>query len=63
MSRNINSMVDLFLQEKDFATFNFLQWYVAEQHEEELLFRKIIDKIHLIGDNENSPFWADKEVG
>jgi len=28
MSKNINSMVDSFLQEKDFSTFNFLQWII-----------------------------------
>ncbi len=30
-------------------TFNFLQWYVAEQHEEEKLFKSVIDKLTLAG--------------
>lgn len=34
---------------RDYPTFNFLQWYVAEQHEEEKLFKSIIDKLTLAG--------------
>lgn len=34
---------------EDYPTFNFLQWYVAEQHEEEKLFKSIIDKLTLAG--------------
>ncbi len=32
---------------QDYPTFNFLQWYVAEQHEEEKLFKSVIDKLDL----------------
>ena len=34
---------------QDYPTFNFLQWYVAEQHEEEKLFKSVIDKLTLAG--------------
>ncbi len=34
---------------QDYPTFNFLQWYVSEQHEEEKLFKSIIDKLSLAG--------------
>ena len=39
------------LQEKDYATHNFLQWYVAEQIEEEATARTILDKVNMIGDD------------
>lgn len=35
VSNSINELVDLALREKDYATHNFLQWYVSEQIEEE----------------------------
>ena len=35
LSRHIHHLVALTLEEKDFRTFNFLQWFVAEQREEE----------------------------
>ena len=61
---SINSLVDFCLKEKDHSTVNFLQWYVAEQHEEERLFMSIIDKFELItGDNGKGLYWIDKELG
>ena len=51
ITQSINNLVDCTLQSKDYPTFNFLQWYVSEQHEEEALFRGIVDKIKLIGSN------------
>ena len=34
VSQSINDLVEISLNEKDFSTHNFLQWYVAEQIEE-----------------------------
>ncbi len=62
VSRKINDTVDAFLAEKDHSTCNFLQWYVAEQHEEENLFQTLIDKVELIGDEGRGRFWIDKEL-
>ena len=56
----INRLAKTAQQEDDFSTFNFLQWYVAEQHEEEKLFKSIIDKIEMIGPS--GLFFIDKEV-
>ena len=46
VSAAINELVHISLQGKDYATHNFLQWYVAEQIEEEALARTILDKIN-----------------
>lgn len=35
---------------QDYPTFYFLQWYVAGQHEEDKLFKSIIDKLALADD-------------
>lgn len=62
MTHNINELVGAALDEKDFSTFQFLQWYVSEQHEEEKLFRSILDKATLIGSEGRSVYYLDKEI-
>jgi ferritin len=63
VTKQINELVDATLEEKDFSTFNFLQWYAAEQHEEEKLFKSILDKIDIIGMEGGGLFMIDKEIG
>lgn len=63
VSKSINEMVEAFLKEKDYSTFHFLQWYVAEQHEEEFLFRSLIEKAEMIGEDGRGLYWIDKELG
>ena len=62
ITQSINNLVDCTLQSKDYPTFNFLQWYVSEQHEEEALFRGIVDKIKLIGSNGDGLYLADRFI-
>ena len=62
ITRQINELVSIAFKESDFSTFNFLQWYVAEQHEEEQLFKAILDKVELIGTEGNGLFFIDKEI-
>ncbi len=62
VSKSINDLVHVTLQEKDYATHNFLQWYVAEQIEEEALARTILDKINLIGNDKGGLYLFDRDV-
>ncbi|MCB0606878.1 MAG: ferritin [Lewinellaceae bacterium] len=62
VTRSIHQLVELASEEKDLATFQFLQWYVDEQREEETLMRTILDRIKLIGDGPQSLYYIDKEV-
>ena len=62
VSISINDLVDITLQQKDYATHNFLQWYVSEQIEEEALARNILDKINLIGDDKGGLYLFDNDV-
>lgn len=62
VSKSINDLVDISLQEKDYATHNFLQWYVSEQIEEEALARNILDKIDLIGDDKSGFYLFDNDI-
>ena len=50
------------LEEKDYATHNFLQWYVAEQIEEEAVARTILDKINLIGNDKGGLYLFDRDI-
>jgi ferritin len=63
VSKSINDIVDLSLAEKDYATNNFMQWFVSEQVEEESTATKLLDRIILIGDNKNGLLILDKELG
>ena len=62
VTKLINELVDLALKMKDYSTFNFLQWYVEEQHQEETLFRGIKDKICLAGDSDTSLYLIDEYI-
>ena len=62
VSKSINDLVEITLQDKDYATHNFLQWYVSEQIEEEALARNILDKINLIGDDKGGLYLFDNDV-
>ena len=62
VSKSINELVHISLEEKDYATHNFLQWYVAEQIEEEAQARTILDKINLIGDDKGGLYLFDNDI-
>lgn len=62
VSESINNLVDLSLKEKDYATHNFLQWYVMEQMEEERLARECNDKLEMIGDDRSGLYLFDRDI-
>ncbi|TBN03936.1 ferritin [Hyunsoonleella flava] len=62
VSQSINELVHISLEEKDYATHNFLQWYVAEQIEEEAVARTILDKINMIGDDKGGLYLFDRDI-
>ena len=46
---NIYRIVEVSMAEKDWATWNFMQWFVKEQTEEETLAIDLMDKIKIAG--------------
>lgn len=50
ISASIHDIVTVCMEERDFATQNWIQWFVNEQIEEESSVRVIIDKLKLLGD-------------
>ena len=50
-------------EECDRMTLNFIDWFVAEQVEEELAIKNIIKRIELFGDEKVALYILDKELG
>jgi ferritin len=62
VTESVNELVDLCTKQKDYSTLNFIQWYVSEQYEEEVLMKSIIDKIELVGDDGKGLFMIDQYI-
>ncbi|ATL49039.1 ferritin [Chitinophaga caeni] len=62
VSNSINDLVHQALEEKDYATHNFLQWYVSEQIEEERLARTLNDKLEMIGEDKSGLYLFDRDI-
>ncbi len=60
VTASINEIVALTLEEKDYNTHNFLQWFVMEQVEEEASARAIIDKVKLLG--KSNMYQLDRDI-
>ncbi len=63
ITKSINELYNLAAQEKDYASQNFLQWYVDEQVEEEENDNDIIAQLKLIGDKPQALIMLDRELG
>lgn len=48
-TEKIYNLVNMAHEEKDWSTFNFLQWFVKEQIEEETLAMSLLDKFEIAG--------------
>lgn len=62
ITESINKLYGVTVDERDYTTGNFLQWYINEQIEEESLFNTILDKIRLVGTDKSGMFHIDKEL-
>jgi len=59
-TKKINELAWIAMDLKDASTFHFLQWYVAEQREEEKLFKSIRDKFKLMGKSSRDLLLVDQ---
>jgi ferritin len=62
VTKRINDLVDLAINEKDHATNIFLQWFVTEQIEEEANDNDIIAKLKLVGKKGDALLMLDREL-
>lgn len=58
----INNLFEVCMEEKDYLTSNFLQWYIQEQVEEESSARSVLDKLELANTSQGGLFHFDKEM-
>jgi len=62
VTQKINEIIYECLQNKDYNTHNFMQWYVAEQLEEEAMARTMLDKLKIIGDDKTGHYMFDRDI-
>lgn len=51
VTQQFYEMVEIALAERDYATHEFLQWFVTEQREELAVSSKLLDLVRMAGDN------------
>ncbi len=59
----INKLVSQARDENDYASEQFLQWFVAEQVEEEASVDDVIKKFEMVGDMKGAMFMLDRGLG
>ena len=57
---SINNIVAVTLEEKDYTTHSWIQWFVTEQIEEEAQVSAILDKLTLLG--EQNLYMFDRDI-
>ncbi len=62
VTARINDLADLAVEEKNHAVGIFLQWFIAEQVEEEDSVGDIVGKLKLVGDG-GGLFMLDRDLG
>ncbi len=63
VTQSINEIVEHCYIVKDFASMNFMQWYVSEQREEELMSRRALELFEIIGVEGIGLWTIDQEIG
>ncbi len=63
ITKLINGLANLAMEEKDHATLALLQWFINEQIEEEENTSDIANNLESIGDSRNGLYMIDRELG
>lgn len=61
-TKNIYSIADIAMDERDHATISFIKWFIDEQVEEEALFNTLIKKLQRIGNDSAALYILDTEL-
>ena len=59
----INGLMDVAIAEKDYASVEFLNWFVKEQVEEEANAALIVAKLEMVGDSKSGLLMLDGKIG
>jgi ferritin len=62
VTQQINRLADNCLKAKDYVTFQFVQWFLKEQIEEEYVARRALELFEVIGEEGVGRFEIDKRI-
>lgn len=62
VTKSINELMDVAIDEKDHASKSFLNWFIDEQVEEEASMEAIVAKIKMLGGNGHGMLMIDNEL-
>ncbi len=62
VTEQFNNIADRCMKAKDYVTFNFVQWFLEEQVEEEYVARRILELFDVIGEEGVGRWEIDKHV-
>ena len=63
VTQSINNLMGMAVDERDFATQTFLQWYVTEQVEEEANVQDVLSPLRMLGDEKGGLMMIDQKLG
>lgn len=62
VTKQFNNLAEKCFKVRDFVTFNFLQWFLEEQVEEEYVARRALELFEVIGEEGTGRWEIDKHV-
>lgn len=62
VTEKINAIAGAALDDKDFSTFEFIQWFLKEQRQEESQVDDIVDRLEIAADNKNALISIDDSL-
>jgi len=63
ITRSIHDLMSLAIEERDYATQAFLQWYVSEQVEEEANVHDVLNPLRMVGSDKGGLMMIDQNLG
>jgi ferritin len=63
ITADIDRLYAMALDEKDYPSQTFLQWFIDEQVEEEQHVGEVVENIKMVGDNTHAILMLDRELG
>ncbi|MBN2685205.1 MAG: ferritin [Pontiellaceae bacterium] len=63
VTQSIHQLMGLAMEEHDYATQAFLQWYVSEQVEEESNVQDVLNPLRMVGEDKGGLMMIDQKLG
>jgi ferritin len=63
ITKSINNLMTIAVEEHDYATQAFLQWYVTEQVEEEANVQDVLNPLRMVGNDKGGLMMIDQKLG